>query len=195
MSLLEQMARCLKLEPEDLAGRLDLEPGAPDDRAARAVMDRAERPAPATLANALDLPPDAPDDELRAAVIRLKEPAESLAQVRERLGLEPEATAVQILNAVDSLLERERDGEAEALIDDAVAHGRIPPAHRDFYLREARRDPAATRQVLNSMEPVLDRPTPRRGPRLPRVSLDDAEADVCRQLGVSPEAFAQARRN
>jgi phage I-like protein len=195
MSLLEQMARCLELEPDDVAGRLGLEPGATDDHAARALMHLAERPAPATLANALELPDDASDADLRAAVIRMKEPAESLAEVRKRLGLGDGAPAVQILNAVDALLDRERDTEAEALVDDAVAEGRIPPAHRDFYLREARRDPAATRQVLNSMDPVLDRPTTRRTGNLPGVSLDDAEADVCRQLGVSPESFAKARQD
>jgi phage I-like protein len=193
MPLLEQMARCLELEPHDLAGRLGLEPGADDDRTARAVMDLAEGPAPTALLNALDLPQDASESDLRASVIRLKEPAENLARVRERLGLEQDAPAVQILNAVDALLESERDSEAEALVDEAVSEGRIPPAHRDFYLREARRDPAATCQVLNSMDPVLDRPTERRRRSLPGVSLDDAEADVCRQLGISAEAFSQAR--
>jgi phage I-like protein len=193
MSLIEQMARCLELEPHDVAQRLGLEPETADDRTARALMDLATRPAPATLANALDLPDSASSTDLRAAVIRMKEPAQSLAEVRKRLGLAEDAPAAALLNAVDGLLDSRRDTEAEALVDEAVAEGRIPPAHREFYLREARRDPAATRQVINSMDPVLGHPhTPRRR-QPPRVSLADAEADVCRQLGITPEAFARAR--
>jgi phage I-like protein len=100
-----------------------------------------------------------------------------------------------VLNALDVLAASAdaagRRSEAQELVDGAVRDGRVPPAHRDFYLREALSDLRAAREVVNSL-PVLTAPQP--APRhVPQGALTDGEEAVRRQLGLSAEQMIAAR--
>ncbi len=76
-------------------------------------------------------------------------------------------------------------------MDRAVQAGKLPPAHREFYLREATRDLDAARSVINAL-PVRVSPGESRGPAPQRRPLTEAEESICRQLGLSAEAFINA---
>jgi len=124
-------------------------------------------------------------DSLAAALEA--EPAELAA----RLGLEPDADDRTVAEAVMANADAGRRGEAECLVDGAVREGRIPPAHRGFYLREALTDLDAAREVINSL-PVLTAPQPA-PPHRPAAALTEGEEAVRRQLGLTPEQMIAAR--
>jgi phage I-like protein len=211
MSVLESVAAALGREPEQVASELGLsaEEAANDAQAAGAVLANAARvreleeshrelearaARAGAVANALGLPPEAEEASLRAAILRLKAPHAGLGAVRARLDLPPEASEQEILNSIGTLREARSRGEAEDVVEAAVRDGRIPPAHRDFYLREALNDLEAARVVINSL-PVLTAPRGRSAVPSARPSgrqLSDAERSVCRQLGVSAEQFLNA---
>lgn len=174
MPILQSLAAALDTEPAALAGRLGLAADA-DERAV----------AEALVANAETVAPDAPDAEERTALVQLRAEA---AALRAKLGLTEDAPEEDVLNALDAA---DRCSEAEELVDGAVREGRVPPAHRDFYLREALGDLRAAREVINSL-PVLTAPQP-----VPPVrtegTLTDGEETVRRQLGLSAEQMLAAR--
>jgi hypothetical protein len=204
MTLLDSIARALEGPPEHVASRLGLSLGDEpiDDRRvaesvlccaerARELEEAAEGPAlPAYVCNALGLEPGAEETAVRAALIRLRAPSPDLAAVKERLGLPSEAAEAEVLNSIDRLREEHRADRAARLVEEAVEAGKVPPAHRDFYLREARNDLEAARQVINSL-PALTR-TPAPTDARPSLALDAGQRAVCRQLGIGREAFAEA---
>jgi len=200
MSLLEGIAEALDLEPEQVASRLGLqnaisgadEPGNTDGTVAEAILALADRQLPVSpaVANALGVAPDADETQVRASIIRLKAPGAGLEAVRRALGLDGEAAEADVLNAIGELRESRRRDEAARLVDEAVEAGRIPPAHREFYLREALGDLAAAREVINSL-PVLTARSPQPGRAAGRDLTEDERA-VCRQLDLSAEQFLEA---
>ncbi len=189
MPILESLASALECAPGRVAERLGLAADAEERAVAERIMERAKPPAVcAEVANALDVEPDADAARARAAVLALKAAA---AAVRERLQLPAHASDPEVINALDVLCEGARSGEAERLVDEAVREGRIPPAHRGFYLREALNDLRAAREVINCL-PVLTAPA--RGPQNgTRADLSEGERAVCAQLALSPEQMAAAR--
>lgn len=215
MSVLDSLATALEKEPEQVASELGLDPavrrtappGARDKEVAEAMMANAARlkeleaklaepvpPVSAEVANALGVTADAGETKVKAAVIRLKAPTASLSAVRRKLSLPDDAPDQEILNAIGALQEAGRRFEADELVDAAIAAGKIPPAHRDFYLREALNDLSAAQDVITTL-PVLIEPQPRVSGvagRAPGRQLDVAEEAVCRQLGLSAEAFLNA---
>ena len=174
MPILDSLAAALQAEPADLAARLGLQANAEDRQVAEALM-----------ANAVDTATAAAD---RAALMPLRAAA---AALRGKLGLAEDAPEQDVLNAVDALAAAGRRTEAEELVEGAVRAGRVPPAHRDFYLREALRDLRAARDVINSL-PVLTAPQPM-PPQRPVGALTDGEEAVRRQLGLTAEQMLAAR--
>jgi len=205
MSLLDSLAGALNMQPEQVASRLGLEGAARDDASvAQAVLANAARlkdleaglaprRLPDDVCNSLGVPPEADDTALRAALIRLKAPRATLAAVRRQLGLPEDADDGTLLNAIADLQHSQAESRAVQLVDGAIAEGRIPPAHRQFYLNEALADLEAARQVINSLPVIVSRePARRKAPPGPRRELTETELSVCRQLGLSQEAFLNA---
>ncbi|NLW49848.1 MAG: hypothetical protein GXY85_03270 [Candidatus Brocadiaceae bacterium] len=203
MPLIDTLAQTLDRTPGQVAGLLGVEAGADDARVAVAVCNAAARvtelegrpahtDAARTAAHALGLEPDADATAVNAALIRLREPAATLDAVRALLGLPEEAPGPEVLNAVGALRQARARAEAERVVDEAVRDGRLPPALREFYLREAVRDLEAARQVLNVLPPVLSAPRTGRAHAPAAPDLDEAQQAVCRQLGLSADAFRAA---
>jgi len=131
--------------------------------------------------------------EQSARLEQLEAQAAGTAAVRGALGLAAGAGEDVVLNAIGALQQTRRDTEAEQLVDGAVRQGRITPAQRDFFLRCAREDLPGTRLCLNSLAPLVSTPLaggPAHAGR--RRGLTDAETCLCRQLGLSAEAFLDA---
>jgi phage I-like protein len=114
--------------------------------------------------------------------------------VARALGLPDAADAQAVLNAVGSLVEDRRSREAAQLVDGAVAAGKVPPAQRGYLLGCALADMEGTRRYLDGLAPLLVPCSPATGLAKAggRRSLTDAERSVCRQLGLSEEAFLAA---
>ncbi|MFW6189898.1 MAG: phage protease [Planctomycetota bacterium] len=195
MSLLDRIAEVLDREPGEVASALGLT-GTEDEEVAEAVMANAAEPEHAAppvspaVANALGVAADADETAVKAAIIGLKAPGAGLEAVRRALGLDEAAPQADVLNAIGELQQQRRHAEAEEVVDAAVEAGKIPPAHREFYLREALNDLDAARAVINSLPALMDSPAPPTdtGER----ALTEAEKGVCRQLGISAEAYLNA---
>jgi len=205
MSLMQSLAAALGKAPEETAPALGLEPCADDVEVARTVLANAARlrgleerlSRLSSVAEALGVPEDAEPGAVEHAICSLKASAlvPVLNAVRERLGLPPQAGEADVLEAIDRLRREREEREAKARVDAAVESGRIPPSQRDFFLACARNDLEATRACLNALMPMVQAPTSgagRQGPRGAR-ELTEAELSVCRQLGLSAEAFLGAR--
>ena len=178
MPILDSLAATLRAEPAELAARLGLQADAEDRQVAEALMANAAGPAAAAAAD-------------RAALMQSRAAA---AALRAKLALAEDAPEQDVLNAIDALAAAGRRTEAEELVEGAVRAGRIPPAHRDFYLREALGDLRSAREVINSL-PVLTAPRSASGGPLqrPHAALTDGEEAVRRQLGLSAEQMLAAR--
>lgn len=195
MSLLDRIAEVLEREPVELASALGL-PSTEDRQVAETLAARAARsqdaprPVSPAVANALGVAADADETAVRAAIIALKAPGAGLDAVRRALGLQETAPEAEVLNAIAELQQQRRRSEAERLVEAAVEAGKIPPAHSDFYLREALNDLEAARAVINSLPMLTAAPAPPddRG----RSAVTETERRVCRQLGVSTEAYLSA---
>jgi len=197
MAILKQVAQALNSTPEDVASRLGLDAGADDRRVAEAIMEGAAANGaaavlPEGVANALGVEPDADEAAVRARILQLKAPAAGLASVRRALGLEPTASEQAVLNAIVALRQDHRKREAQALVDEAVKAGKIPPAHREFFLNSALDDLEATKMCLADMPCLLSSQTAGMKADLALRGLTEGEELVCRQLGIGAEAFLKA---
>jgi len=117
-----------------------------------------------------------------------------LAAVRARLGLPEDAQEEAVLNAIEALQQERAGREAAQLVDGAIEAGRIPPSQRAFFLACARQDLESTGRCLNALPPMMaghSAPALRHAPATQR-ELTQAELSVCRQLGLSAEAFLKA---
>ena len=165
MTILEQMADALDRPREQLRAELGLQSDQDQD-VARALV--------AHVAGS-------PGLEQRLAQRR---------QIANALGVAEDCDEATILNTIADL-RRERDQrEAIALVDRAIEAGRVPPSQRDFFLACAADNLDGTRECINSLSPMLDAARHAHSPAQPRVrELTEGEMRVCRQLGLSTEAF------
>jgi phage I-like protein len=217
MTLLELLAKALALKPEDVTSKLGLK-GAEDKDVANAIMAlpvqvqdvgkkladaeaevAALKAAPkpvicADVANALGVAVDADLTAVGAAILRLKAPSGAGALgVRTALGLAPDAKDQDVLNAIAVLSSSKRRTDAEELVAEAIKAGKVPPAHREFYLREALHDLGAATEVINALTPITT-PSGLGGKgAAPGKGLTDDELKVAKQLGLKPEEMLAAR--
>ncbi len=201
MGLLNVIAAALDRQAEQVASGLGLDGAADDGLVAEAVMANAAKlkeleaklsaqpVVNEAIAGMLGIEPGSEQTAVKARIMALTAPCAGLAAVRKKLGLPGDADEQAILNKVQKLQAEQRDGEAQRLVDEAVQAGQIPPAQRDFFLRCARQDLAATQLCLNSLSPFMTA-APRRRPTAQHGrELSEGERRVCRQLGLSAEAF------
>jgi len=215
MRLLESLAAALGKKAEEVASLLGLAQDADDAGCANAIVAFPVRvtdlgtkvtglevelaalkaaPKPvicADVANALGVAVDADLTKVSAAILRLKAPSGAGALgVRTALQLAPDADDASVINAIGVLQTSKRRTDAEELVEGAIKAGKVPPAHREFYLREALHDLGAAMVVINSLTPITT-PSGLGGKgAAPRRQLTDAEAKVAQQLNLKPEEFA-----
>ncbi len=207
MSLLQTLAKAAGQTPEEMASGLGLAADAADGAVAMAVKVNAARvseldvkvnampPLAKELANHLGLPLTASETDVRAAVIRLRAPGAGMAAVKRTLGLAETVDEPAVLNAITGLQTGDREAKAAALVDGAIQAGRIPPAHRDFYLAEAGRDFAAAQLVINGM-PVLTAAAPAAGSGAAQsVAISNDEKDMAAKLGLTHDQMLTGRED
>ena len=103
------------------------------------------------------------------------------------------------VTALTARLAARDQAEVEASIEAALADGRLPVSLADWARELGRRDSAALSAYLDGAQPIAALT----GGQTRTVKIDDqrtetlteAEAEVCRRMGITAAAFCAARRN
>jgi len=201
MGLIDALSSALGRAAEEVTSALGLTAGAEEKEVAEAIMACAERPKepevrevlPAGVANALGVEPTAEEKDVRAKIVLLQAPGAGLMQVCAALGLEEKTELDQVLSAIGELQKDHRKNEAQALVEDAIEAGRVPPAQKEFWLNAAQADYEAAKAAIDALPPMLSSPCAGLKPHTRRRDLTEGENAVCRQLGLSTEAFLNAQ--
>jgi len=205
MKLLALLTAALGLDPDATAKLFGLAGPEEDDAVvANAIKARFETELPAPevrievkeqlpelVANALGVQPDAEPLDVQGAILRLQ--AGPMPAICGALGIDAASELDAVLNSITGLQVDHRTNEAEALVDGAVAAGKVPPAQRDFWLNAAQSDIEAARVAINGLA-VATAPAPQIGVVNPARVLDEADRKVCRLFGVTEEAYLANRK-
>ncbi len=171
------------------------------------------------LIRILGLAEDASEEQIEAALAELQNRAGQLEQAQALLaeagiqapigsdeahGQAMAAAANALLAARVSELEAELatlrtqalEGEAEAVIEAALAEGRIHAASRDYWLERYRQNPRAVRAHLASLRAGAAVPTTplTRQAATPADPLSETEKAIIAQTGVSVEKYLATKR-
>ena len=198
MPIVKQLAEALAQEPRQVASALGLaDDGAEDKQVAEAIMAAVgaarEPPAevlPEAVANALGVEPGADEVAVKAKILALQAPGAGLMQVCSALGIDQASELEAALTAIGELQKDHRKNEAEALVDEAIEAGKLPPAQRDFWMNSAQADIEAATAAIGPM-PVMthqDAHPNAAGTGNVRV-LSDEEKSVCGLMGLTAEQF------
>ena len=204
MGILNGIAQAVGKKLEEIASALGLPAsaeGAEDKQVAEAIMCLAARAGTlegeireiGTIANVLTLPIE--PAAVKTNVLSLQASRERiLGALRVTLCLGQDADETAVLNSVQTLQAESRNRHAVALIGEAVASGRLPPALREFFINSACADLEATRQCLNALPPLIPGRSTGNHRSLAdqQRELSEGEQNVCRLLGLSAGAFLYA---
>lgn len=84
-------------------------------------------------------------------------------------------------------------GKATAAVDAAIADGKVTPANRDWAMAYAKKDPDGFAEFVGKA-PVVVKPGSQLPAKKPAAGeLDTDEKALCKQLGITEEAFKKAR--
>lgn len=155
--------------------------GMSDDQALEAIAANAQPPPPTSVAAPavlalLELPATASEAEVKGKLMALKNPGNVVP-------------AEQVLALQAQLHER----DISDTVNGALAEGKLTPAEKDWALGQATSDlPAFKAFVANRPKQVPIAVTlPKEGPKAAAATLDDTQARLNTQLGVSTETFAK----
>lgn len=168
----------------------------------------------AQLREALGLGADADITAILAAIKALKDSA-TMAKVADALGLKPDAgqdailvalhaaktpdpakfipaTQVVALNSqVQELMAEKRDRE----VGEAIKAGKLPPALKDWGVNLHKSNPEAFRKYVEAAPAIVGGDPANPPPAAKGANgLTAVEVEICRNMGVSPEAFAAAKK-
>jgi phage I-like protein len=175
----------------------------------------------ASLAAALSLPATAVEADVLTAIDGLKEKADAgekvLASARTTLGLAADADGESVLAAVaqakeagdpdptkfvpiDALKEVRaelatiREEKVLAMVDQAVAAGKLTPAQKDWATKLGKRDVGELMSFFGSA-PVFEGAKPVAGEKVvtKHTQLTEVEVIACQMTGMTPEAFLKAK--
>lgn len=196
MGLIETLANALEVEVSALKGKLGFAEDVEEKGIATALVDKftAEpEKAPAicaAVAEMLGVAPDTSEDDVKVSILKLRA-ATDLSAVKAVLGLGDDATIESVVNAIAEVQHTKAKADAEVLVNEGIQAGRVPPAQREFFLKNAIQDLEVTRNAINSM-PVLTK-SPGKGPTTGEDPVSDAEAMVAKSLGVTLETMKAGR--
>lgn len=113
------------------------------------------------------------------------------------LGLSPEATEQDVLNAVETLIndkENAAETQAKELVKMAVADGRITILQEDFYIDAAKRNYSATFNALQNIQPRVTLSAMLKKTSLDKAdkanwSLDDYRRNAPKELQQNPALY------
>ena len=194
-----------------------------------ALHNRKDQSMEKELREALGLPETADREAILAAVTAARNASTSslaiLARATEAAGVKADATADELVTAINTKREPEAKGDdaekaalqeqvkslatrldtvvttharekAVAVVDAAIADGRLVPALRDDYVARHRKEPGQVEKELKLM-PSLN--AGGLGNRRPveagdGVSIEGTDAEVVALMGIDPKAFAETSK-
>lgn len=165
-------------------------------------MDRKE------LLALLGLPDTASDEQIKAGMTALKAKADSVtglqSEVASLKAAPPDPSKFvsvdvmnQLRNDVAALTARVNGDEADSLIQGALADGRLLPAQEPWAKDLAKTNLAALKQYIETAQPIAalrgQQTDGKQPPADKPGQLSEVELAICRNLGVSQEAYTQAK--
>lgn len=153
------------------------------------------------LREALGLGADANDDAIVTAAssqVALARDARDISKLVPAADLQVAlARASTAETALAALQGEKAEEKATALVEQAIAEGKIAPASKDHYLSLARSNFEGVSQVLAASPKVLTPPTDKGKKVEGGGDTDDAngltadQVALCRQMGIEPKAYAE----
>lgn len=165
-------------------------------------MDRKE------LLALLGLPDAASDEQIKTGLAALKAKADSAAGLQAEVASLKAATpdpakfvSVEVMNGlrneVAALTARVNGDEADSLIKGALADGRLLPAQEPWAKDLAKTNLAALKQYVETAQPIAalrGQQTDGKQPQTDKPGqLSEVELAICRNLGVSQEAYTKVK--
>jgi len=163
-------------------------------------------PLPVELTQALGLPADAAADAALTAINTLKSDRQ-LALNRAEAGPDltkftPKETYELALNratTAEAKLQEYQDKEVGALVDDAIAAGKVAPANREMFLGMCRTEAGRTQfaEFVKGAPVIASKDATKKVPagKQDADGLTQDELAMCRQMGVKPETWAANRHH
>lgn len=150
--------------------------------AIKALKDSATNPM-AKVADALGLKADAGQDAILVALHAAKTP--------DPAKFIPAGQVVALNSQVQELMAEKRDRE----ITEAITSGKLPPALKEWGINLHKSDPAAFRKYVEAAPAIVGSDPANPPPAAKGANgLTAAEVEICRNMGVSLEAFAAAKK-
>ncbi|MGF1708437.1 phage protease [Enterovibrio baiacu] len=154
----------------------------------------------ATLAAALSLnPATATDADAVTAIDALKSDAQLALNRAEQPDLkkfvpvETHQLALNRAEAAEGELKAQQDAETEAVIDDAIAEGKIAPANKAAFLSMCRSDREGFDRFLASAPKVASDESRHTQSPKGQAKLDEHELSMCRKLHLTQDQFLAAK--
>lgn len=118
--------------------------------------------------------------------------------VTKFIPVETHQLALNRAEAAEGKLATQEKKEAEALVDAAIAVGKVAPANRDMYLATCRSEEGRTQfaAFVKSAPAIVnnDKKTTTAKNQADEVSLSEEDLAMCRKLGISQDEFISARK-
>jgi len=164
--------------------------------------ERTDMPMPAEIAAALGLGADATVESGVTAIQTLKnaeQVALNRAQTPDLTAFVPKDTYLLALNraeTAESKLNDQAVKDAEALVDAAIASGKVAPANREMYLATCRSEEGRKQfGEFAQAAPVIVNadPTKKVPGKKDKQELSETEVAMCRAMGLTEEQFLAAK--
>lgn len=172
---------------QPIATALGLDEGADLEQVATAAAAAAARPADLTaIAAALGAPETASVEELASAASTLS----------ARVDAEPDPTKyapIEVVQAANAKLAAISEENGKAVVDAAIAAGKVPPANRQWALSSYRADPEAFATAMAIQPAVLKPGSEDTGGTPTAPALTDDDRALCQSMGWDEATFAAGK--
>lgn len=199
-SLIDMLAESAGKEPAEVGDALGLEAGADaeNEDVAEAVLVAAQtKPEteevevlPDQLLNELGLDEGSEAKHAIKEVRKLQLDTVGEA-VKNKLGLDADASEDDVCNAIDELQEDRQEQDAKSLVEHAVENGKIPPAKKDTVLRIAKKDLEGARDLIQDLPTQVEHAQEREADVEHSGGLTDTQKTIASQLGYTEEEYRE----
>ncbi|WP_325893019.1 phage protease [Grimontia sp. NTOU-MAR1] len=113
--------------------------------------------------------------------------------LKKYVPMETHQLALNRAEAAEGQLKAQQDAETEAVIDEAIAEGKIAPANKAAFLSMCRTDREGFDRFLASAPKVVSDESRHTQPPKNKTNLDEHELAICRKLHITQEQYLAAK--
>lgn len=142
-----------------------------------------------SLAKTLKIDEDAKSEDMLATASQIVESSEKQAEIDPSKYV-PMADYQAVCSQLNTDMNKHKEEKAKALIENAIAEGRVTPASRDHFIAYANQDFEACEKLLGSTPKIIqnDKKTPDQEAKV-KTTLSKEEQAICSQMGLTAEEF------